>query len=45
MRSCGQIEVLREIVLAVAGRVEVYLDGGVTEGTDALKVFTGQTQR
>ena len=32
------IEVLPDIISAVAGRVEVYLDGGVTRGTDALKV-------
>ena len=32
------IEVLPEIVRAVAGRVEVYLDGGVTRGTDVVKV-------
>lgn len=31
------IEVLPEIVRAVRGRCEVYLDGGVTRGTDALK--------
>lgn len=31
------IEVLPDIVKAVAGRCEVYLDGGVTRGTDALK--------
>ena len=32
------IEVLHDICRAVAGRVEVYLDGGVTRGTDVLKV-------
>ena len=32
------IEVLAEICRAVAGRVEVYLDGGVTRGTDVVKV-------
>jgi (S)-2-hydroxy-acid oxidase len=32
------IEVLPDIVRAVAGRVEVYLDGGITRGTDILKV-------
>ncbi|XP_055939010.1 2-Hydroxyacid oxidase 1-like [Argiope bruennichi] len=31
------IEVLPEIVRAVAGRCEVYLDGGVRTGTDVLK--------
>ena len=34
------IEVLAEICRAVAGRVEVYLDGGVTRGTDVVKVST-----
>lgn len=33
------IEVLPEIIKAVAGRCEVYLDGGVTRGTDALKAI------
>lgn len=37
--SPATIEVLPEIVAAVAGRVEVYLDGGVTLGTDALKAL------
>ena len=31
------IEVLPDICRAVAGRVEVYLDGGVTRGTDVMK--------
>ena len=31
------IEMLPEIVKAVDGRCEVYLDGGVCRGTDALK--------
>ena len=31
------IEVLPEICRAVAGRCEVYLDGGITRGTDVLK--------
>jgi (S)-2-hydroxy-acid oxidase len=31
------IEVLPEIVRAVAGRCEVYIDGGVSRGTDVLK--------
>jgi isopentenyl diphosphate isomerase/L-lactate dehydrogenase-like FMN-dependent dehydrogenase len=30
------IDVLEEVVQAVAGRAEVYLDGGVRRGTDAL---------
>ena len=33
----AQIEVLPEIVAAVQGRVEVYIDGGITLGTDVLK--------
>jgi len=33
------IEALPEVVKAVAGRCEVYLDGGVTRGTDALKAI------
>jgi (S)-2-hydroxy-acid oxidase len=32
------IEVLPEIVKAVAGRVEIYIDGGVVRGTDVFKV-------
>ena len=32
------IEMLPDIVRAVAGRVEVYMDGGVTRGTDVMKV-------
>lgn len=33
------IEVLGDICKAVAGRCEVYLDGGVTRGTDVLKAL------
>jgi len=33
------IEVLPDIIRAVAGRVEVYLDGGITRGTDVLKAL------
>jgi len=33
------IEALPEIVAAVAGRCEVYLDGGVRRGTDVLKAL------
>jgi (S)-2-hydroxy-acid oxidase len=33
------IEVLPEIVRAVAGRCEVYLDGGVSRGTDIMKAL------
>lgn len=34
-----QIEVLPEIVQAAGDKVEVYLDGGVTRGTDVLKAL------
>ncbi|KAJ2808183.1 Hydroxyacid oxidase 1 [Coemansia helicoidea] len=33
------IDVLEEVCRAVAGRVEVYLDGGVRRGTDVLKAL------
>ncbi|CAN7988857.1 unnamed protein product [Ixodes hexagonus] len=33
------IEILPEIVSAVHGRVEVYLDGGVRQGTDVVKAL------
>ena len=33
------IEALPEVVEAVAGRCEVYLDGGVRRGTDVLKAL------
>ncbi|XP_042150729.1 hydroxyacid oxidase 1-like [Ixodes scapularis] len=33
------IEVLPEVVSAVRGRVEVYLDGGVRHGTDVIKAL------
>lgn len=33
----SKIDVLSEVVAAVEGRVEVYLDGGVRQGTDVLK--------
>ncbi len=33
------IEVLPEVVHAVGGRCEVYLDGGIRRGTDALKAL------
>jgi (S)-2-hydroxy-acid oxidase len=33
------IEVLPEIARAVAGRVELYIDGGISRGTDALKAI------
>jgi (S)-2-hydroxy-acid oxidase len=34
----ASIEVLPEIVRAAAGRVEVYVDGGIMRGTDVFKV-------
>ena len=34
-----QIDVLGEVVEAVEGRVEVYVDGGVRQGTDVLKAL------
>jgi len=34
-----QIEALPEIVKAVDDRVEVYLDGGITQGTDVFKAL------
>jgi isopentenyl diphosphate isomerase/L-lactate dehydrogenase-like FMN-dependent dehydrogenase len=33
------IEVLSEICQAVAGRMEVYMDGGIVRGTDVLKAI------
>ena len=33
------IEVLPEIIAAVNGKCEVYLDGGITRGTDVLKAL------
>lgn len=33
------IEVLADIVRAVAGRVEIYVDGGITRGTDVFKAL------
>ena len=34
-----QIDALSEVVRAVEGRVEVYMDGGVRQGTDVLKAL------
>ena len=33
----GSIEVLEEVIAALGGRCEVYLDGGIRRGTDVLK--------
>ncbi|NWZ21800.1 HAOX1 oxidase, partial [Asarcornis scutulata] len=37
--SMQQIDVLPEIIEAVEGKVEVFLDGGVRKGTDVLKAL------
>jgi len=37
--TCSTIEVLDEVVKAVNGRAEVYLDGGVMRGTDVFKAL------
>ena len=46
MAPALQIDVLKEVVGAVGGRCEVYMDGGVRQGTDVLKaakaVFIGR---
>ena len=39
LRPLFQIDVLPEIVEAVQGRAEVYLDGGVRLGTDVFKAL------
>jgi isopentenyl diphosphate isomerase/L-lactate dehydrogenase-like FMN-dependent dehydrogenase len=36
--AAASIEALPEVVRAVRGRAEVYLDGGVMRGTDVVKV-------
>lgn len=33
------IEVLPEIARAVGNKVEIYIDGGITRGTDVLKAL------
>lgn len=37
--TAASVEVLPEVVRAVGGRAEVYLDGGVRRGTDVLKAL------
>ncbi len=37
--AVATIEALPEVVAAVNGRIEVYLDGGIRRGTDALKAL------
>lgn len=39
MTSSFQIDALVEVVEAVRGRVEVYLDGGIRKGSDVLKAL------
>ncbi len=34
-----QIDALREVVRAVNGRCEVYMDGGIRTGTDVMKAI------
>jgi len=37
--TLGTLDVLPEVVAAVKGRVEVYVDGGIRRGTDVLKAL------
>src|SRR5205807_10304212 len=37
--TVGTLEALPDIVAAVQGRVEVFMDGGVRRGTDVLKAL------
>ena len=39
MKPIIQIDALSEVVGEVRGEVEVYLDGGVRQGTDVLKAL------
>lgn len=39
MCLCMQLDVLEEVVGAVQGRCDVYMDGGVRRGTDVLKAL------
>ena len=39
MGCTQQLDALEEVVQAVRGRCEVYLDGGVRRGTDVLKAL------
>ena len=36
---CGTAEVLRECVEAAAGRIEVYVDGGIRRGKDVFRAL------
>jgi len=37
--TLGSLDALPEVVAAVRGRIEVYLDGGIRRGTDVLKAL------
>ena len=37
--TLGSLDALPEVVGAVRGRIEVYLDGGIRRGTDVLKAL------
>jgi isopentenyl diphosphate isomerase/L-lactate dehydrogenase-like FMN-dependent dehydrogenase len=37
--TLGTLDVLPEVVAAVQGRLEVYVDGGIRRGTDVLKAL------
>ncbi len=39
MESSVQIDALPEVVEAVEGKVDVFMDGGVRKGTDVLKAL------
>lgn len=39
MKCSPQIEVLQEIVEAVGEKLEVYLDGGISDGTNVFKAL------
>ncbi|KAM5162502.1 2-Hydroxyacid oxidase 2 isoform 3-T3 [Callospermophilus lateralis] len=39
LRSPTEIDALSEVVTAVKGKIEIYLDGGVRTGTDVLKAL------
>jgi isopentenyl diphosphate isomerase/L-lactate dehydrogenase-like FMN-dependent dehydrogenase len=42
--TLATIEALPEVVEAVAGRAEVYMDGGIQRGTDVFKALALDTQ-
>ncbi|CAI8030298.1 Hydroxyacid oxidase 1 [Geodia barretti] len=45
MRRHSEIDALSEVVKAVEGRVDVYMDGGVRRGTDVLKALAMGARR